>query len=297
MRLVQFVEGEGRRWVGVVSDDGATLNLVRGTDSVYALARAAITSGRSLESLAAERMGDIQVDYGAVIKDRRILVPLDHPDPSRCLVSGADPAGATPTAGEEAGQPAWFYKGDGSVLVAPERPLPRPGYAEGVGEEAELVGLYVIAEDGTPCRVGLALGNGFSDQAMARRDTRYWAASKLRACSFGPELLLGETPEEINGMSRIWRNNQVLWEKAFLGGESPLSRGLAHLEYHHFKYPCHRRPGDVHAHFLGATTLSFDDGIQVKPGDVFEVEAAAFGRPLRNPLAQSGVPVPSVRVL
>jgi hypothetical protein len=30
--------------------------------------------------------------------------------------------------------------------------------------------------------------------------------------------------------------------------------------------------------------LSFADGIRTEPGDVFEIEAPAFGLPLRNPL-------------
>ena len=329
MRLVQFIEGDGKRWVGVVSEDGATLHLVRGTDSIYALARAAIASGRSLAVLAAERQGDIRVDYAAVIADRRVLAPLDHPDPARCLVSGtglthlgsADARdrmhqaeaegeltdsmkmfhwgleGGKPAPGQMGVQPEWFYKGDGSMVVAPERPLPRPGYAEDAGEEPELAGLYVIADDGTPWRLGFALGNEFSDHVMERRNYLNLAHSKLRCCSFGPELLVGETPRDVRGVSRIWRNNRVLWEKPFLSGEDHMSHSIANLEYHHFKYSCHRRPRDVHVHFFGTATLSFSDGVRTQPGDVFEIEAEGFGRPLRNPLVASDRPVPAVREL
>jgi len=40
-------------------------------------------------------------------------------------------------------------------------------------------------------------------------------------------------------------------------------------------------------HFFGTATLSFADGIKPEPGDVFEIEMAEFGAPLRNRLARS----------
>jgi hypothetical protein len=57
------------------------------------------------------------------------------------------------------------------------------------------------------------------------------------------------------------------------------------LEHHHFKYPQFRRPGDVHVHFFGTATLSFADGVRTEPGDVFEIAAAPFVLPVRNPVA------------
>ena len=77
----------------------------------------------------------------------------------------------------------------------------------------------------------------------------------------------------------------MVWEKPFLSGEANMSHSFANLEHHHFKYPLFRQPGDVHVHMFGTATLSFADGIRPEPGDVFEIEAPAFGLPLRNPLA------------
>ena len=48
-----------------------------------------------------------------------------------------------------------------------------------------------------------------------------------------------------------------------------------------------RRPGDIHVHFFGTATLSFTDGVRTQEGDVFEIEAAPFTLPLRNPLARA----------
>ena len=85
------------------------------------------------------------------------------------------------------------------------------------------------------------------------------------------------------------RNGETIWEKPFLSGEGNMSHSFANLEHHHFKYDLFRRPGDVHVHFFGTATLSFADGVQTEVGDVFEIEAAPFTLPLRNPLARSDI--------
>jgi hypothetical protein len=206
--------------------------------------------------------------------------------------------GGKPPAGQEGAQPEWFYKGDGSSVVAPEADIPVPAFAEDAGEEPELAGLYVIGDDGTPWRVGHAIGNEFSDHVTERFNYLWLAHSKLRACSFGPELLVGELPEHLEGMSRIVRDGATLWEKPFLTGEANMAHSLANLEHHHFKYPNFRRPGDVHVHFFGTATLSFADDIRTRDGDRFEISLPAFGRPLRNPLRfETSVPDTRVKAL
>ena len=119
----------------------------------------------------------------------------------------------------------------------------------------------------------------------------YLAHSKLRNASFGPEILVGALPDDIRGTSRIHRAGKPFWEKPFLSGEANMSHTIANLEHHHFKYGLFRQPGDVHVHMFGTATLSFADGIRTEPGDVFEIEAPAFGLPLRNPL-EIAAPVP-----
>ena len=47
-----------------------------------------------------------------------------------------------------------------------DRDFPVPDFAEDFGEEPELTGLYVIADDGQPYRIGFALGNEFSDHVV-----------------------------------------------------------------------------------------------------------------------------------
>jgi hypothetical protein len=332
LRLVQFRTPEGSHRMGVPSEDGRTLAVLRGVERVYDLAWAALGEGRSLEAAVRERLeGAESADYEVAVREGRLLPPLDHPEPSRCHVTGTglthlgsadtrDKMHKSATAAEEAAltdsmrmfrsgleggrpaegavgaQPEWFYKGNGNFVVAPEQPLVSPAFAEDAGEEPELAGLYLIAPDGTPVRLGFALGNEFSDHVTERKNYLLLAHSKLRQSSFGPELRIGAAPADIRGTSRIRRGGEVLWEKPFLTGEANMSHSLANLEHHHFKYAEHRIPGDVHVHYFGTATLSFADGVRTQDGDVFEIEAPGFGRPLRNPLRVAGGGTGPVRV-
>ncbi|MCS3468395.1 hypothetical protein M2401_002122 [Pseudomonas sp. JUb42] len=319
MRLVQFELSNGQRRVGLV--DGDRVHEVLGANSVRELALAAIDAGVSLaRQVDGLGLGEHH-DYAQLLEQLRILPPLDHPDPAHVLVSGTGlthlgsasardkmhqhdgevEAGMTdtmkifkwgieggkPAAGKVGAQPEWFYKGDGSIIVRPGAAFPVPPFAEDAGEEPELSGLYVIGNDGKPYRLGFALGNEFSDHVMERKNYLYLAHSKLRACSFGPELRVGELPQNLAGTSRIVRDGQVLWEKEFLSGEANMCHSLENLEYHHFKYSQFLRPGDVHVHFFGTATLSFADGIRTQVGDRFEISQGEFGQPLTNGIAPS----------
>jgi hypothetical protein len=197
--------------------------------------------------------------------------------------------GGKPASGIGA-QPEWFYKGNGTCVAAPGAPLVSPSFAEDGGEEPEIAGIYIIGDDGTPFRVGFALSNEFSDHVTERVNYLFLAHSKLRPASFGPEILIGDLPQNIEGHSRILRDGKPIFDKPFLSGEENMSHWIANLEHHHFKYDLFRQPGDLHVHMFGTATLSFADGIKTQIGDVFEIEAPQFGLPLRNPLAQSDHP-------
>ena len=187
-----------------------------------------------------------------------------------------------PEKGEIGVQPEWFFKGTGLCVVAPGAILPLPSFALAGAEEPEVVGLYIIDSRGKPRRIGYSLGNEFSDHVTEAQNYLYTGHSKLRACSLGPELLLGELPQDVRGKSRIIRDGNTLWEDDFLSGEANMSHSVANLEHHHFKYEMFCRPGDLHGCFFGAAVLSFAAGIKTAPGDEFEISAPDFGKPLRN---------------
>ena len=192
--------------------------------------------------------------------------PIPPSSPTRCGCSSSASRAASRRKGETGAQPEWFYKGDGSILVAPGGRSGQPGFALDGGEEPEIVGIYLIDDAGAPVRIGFALGNEFSDHVTERQNYLWLAHSKLRPASVGPELLVGDLPADVQGVSRIRRGKEVIWEKPFLSGEQNMAHSIANLEAHHFKYALFRRPGDVHVHFFGTATLSFSDGVQTREG-------------------------------
>jgi hypothetical protein len=192
--------------------------------------------------------------------------------------------------------PEWFYKGDGSSVRAHLEPLDIPSHAEDGGEEAELAGVYIIAPDGSPWRIGIAQGNEFSDHKFEKRNYLNLAGSKLRTSSLGPELVLDAPFADISGEVRLERAGTILWQKQIASGEQNMCHNLTNLEHHHFKFAGHRQPGNVHIHFYGADALSFGESIVLVEGDIAEVRFEGFGRALRNPIHEEVKSKQPVRV-
>ena len=329
MRLIQFVKDSGELQVARVEGE-FLVQEIEGFTSTYELAHEAIRRNQSLPELVDQHLGGKRYAYEEVHAAGRILPPITHPDPTRLWVTGTglthlgsaaardsmhagldDDAGLTdsmkmfnmglrhgkPTRGEVGVQPEWFYKGNGTTVVAPGGDIYSPAFALLDGDEIEICGVYIIGEEGTPYRIGFALGNEFSDHKTEKINYLYLAHSKLRACSYGPELLLGDLPTDVRGTSRILRDGKTIWEEEFLSGEDNMSHSIANLEHHHFKYDLFRHPGDIHCHFFGTATASFSKGIEPEEGDIFEMEANGFGAPLRNTLRIDKAKPPSVKAL
>jgi len=317
MRLVQLKHPVHGRRVALV--DGSRLCLLDGPESIYRFAELAVVNRDPLAQTVSTACSAEWLDYEPVYRgqsDWRLLPAFDHPDePARCLVTGtglthkASAAnrqamhkdkvapvtdsmrmyewglkGGQPAPGKIGVQPEWFYKGCGAILRAHGEPLEVPPFGLDGGEEAEVAGAYFIDPSGTPHRVGLGLGNEFSDHKMEAQNYLCLAHSKLRTCALGPELLINPDFGDARGTVRLWRSGETVWSKPFATGETNMSHTLANLEHHHFKYQAHRRPGDAHIHFFGADVFSFGEGIELADGDVMEIELAGFGLALRNPL-------------
>jgi hypothetical protein len=313
MRLAQIVNPAFGRRVALVED--STLHLLGTHRSIYAFALAAIETGRGLKELIQSDLSDVSLDYDEVYalgSGWKFLPSFDHPEePSRCLVSGtglthlasaanrdAMHAAATitdsmrmyqlgvekgrPRAGETGAAPEWFYKGTGSILRGHGDTLTVPSFAGDGGEEPELASVYVIGPDGAPRRVGLTTGNEFSDHQIEKQNYLYLAHSKLRPCAIGPELVVDPDFTLVTGKVTIERGGSVLWTKEIATGDQQMCHSLANIEYHHFKYDPHRRPGDAHVHFLGAGAFSFGEGITLEEGDEMIISWDGYGRPLRN---------------
>lgn len=332
MLISQIKGSNGEIVVAVRNGPGDIAKAVINGGSVYALAMEAAGSDKSLASvIEAHGLGDA-IDLEKAYAEARFLPPITHPDAAHLHLTGTGLThlgsaatrdsmhkktteaaeetltdsmkmfkmgieGGKPKDGEKGVQPEWFYKGNGHGAAAPGAALVSPSFALDGGEEPEMAGIYVIANDGSPFRIGFALSNEFSDHVTERINYLYLAHSKLRPASFGPEIRIGAAPDDIRGTSRIKRGDKVIFEKPFLSGEANMSHTFANLEYHHFKYGLFRAPGDVHVHMFGTATLSFAEGIKPEAGDVFEIEVAEFGLPLRNPLAVAAEETVAVRQL
>ncbi len=318
MLVSQLIDRDGS--VTVVAREGNEAYNVTGTKTLWELALDAANSGKSLvDTIRDAGLGD-PVDLNGAYARGQVFLPVHHPDPCHMHLTGTGLThlgsaatrdamhakaaqvsdveqtdsmkmfrmgleGGKPPAGEIGVQPEWFYKGNGTLAVAPGAALHSPSFAKDAGEEPEVAGIYIIADDGTPCRIGFALANEFSDHVTERGNYLWLAHSKLRNCSFGPEILMGALPADVRAISRILRDGKTVWEKSFFSGEANMSHTIANLEHHHFKYDLFRQPGDLHVHMFGTATLSFADDFRTQSGDVFELDCETFGLPLRNPLA------------
>ena len=328
MRLVQLVTKGGNNAVAQVVGD--ELQLISKYTSSYELANWAISENKTLEQLVMENLSSEHIDYTEVFESNRLLSPISHPDAAHFWITGTGLThsgsaaarnamhaklekeedlsdslkmfkmgmeGGKPKTGKIGVQPEWFYKGNGTVVAQPNGTLKLPEYALDGGEEPEIAGFYIIGPDGTPYRLGYALGNEYSDHITERINYLYLAHSKLRQCSFGPELLLGDLPKSVNGQVSVKRGDEVLWKKDFLSGQDHMIHSFENLEYHHFKYDLFRNPGDLHCHFYGTATFSFSDGIKMEDGDQFQIESDIFGKPLRNTIKKSTSKFSGVKTL
>src|SRR5690606_5146511 len=218
MRLMQVKTAKGRQ---VVAADRDAYWFVGRYRTVYDIANAAIRGKTTITKVVEAAGNRGEADVAALYRAGRVLPPIDHPDPAHLLVTGTglshlgsaatrdsmhakvtDVAeetltdsmkmfrqgleGGKPKRGEVGVQPEWFYKGDGSFVAAPGKPLVSPAFALDGGEEPEVAGIYVVGKGGQPYRVGFALLNEFSDHVTERQNYLLLAHSKLRPCSFGP---------------------------------------------------------------------------------------------------------------
>ena len=324
-RLIQVRKGNVRR-VALVEEPN--VRLLDNCSSIYQLAQIAIAARLKLSDVARQRARRETLDYDPIYvgcSEWSLQPAIDHPDEaSRCLISGTGLThlgsarerqsmhtaasdnltdsmrmfcwgvkGGRPAEGEIGIAPEWFHKGSGYALRAHGEPLDIPSYAEDGGEEAEIAGVYIVAGDGQPYRIGMAIGNEFSDHAFEKKNYLNLAGSKLRTCALGPELVVDAKFESVLVAAAIERNGNVHWTRTFHTGESEMCHSLRNIEHHHFKFEGHRRPGQVHVHFFGTDCLSYGDGICLQDGDIMQVSAEGYGRPLRNPVrVDKSKPVP-----
>ncbi|NQV99861.1 MAG: GguC protein [Rhodospirillales bacterium] len=288
--LISQIRGDDDR-TEVVVREGTEAYIVNNAGSLYALAMEAADQGAKLVDIISRHGLGAAVDLESAYSENRILAPISHSDTAHLYVTGCGlthPGAVTISdAGQTGVQPDWFFRGNGTTVVGAGTALELPAFANDGSEQPEIAGIYIIDKTATPRRIGFALANGFSDHVLARQSAVCLAHSKLRQTAVGPEIMIGALPRSITGNARILRNGAPIRERAFLAGEDNMSVAIENLEVDHFKHAQFRQPGDVHIHLFGTVTLSFADGVKTTADDIFEIEAAAFGLSLRNPMRRT----------
>ncbi|MDA1162396.1 MAG: GguC family protein [Planctomycetota bacterium] len=246
-----------------------------------------LVSGTGLTHTGGMKSRDQMHKEGSDDDASGVDAPVEGPQTDSARMFAMGLAGGKPAAGQRGAGPEWFYKGNGSVLRGPNDSLLIPDFTEDGGEEPELAGLYIIGEDGQPYRLGFTLGNEWSDHAVERVNYLYLAPSKLRTCAIGPELNTDFAFDSLDLRCSVSRNGETIYDSGpLLSGEENMCHSLANCEDHHFKYPQHRRPGDVHVHFFGTSRLSHTTrDWKYQPGDEIHIEASTFSSPLVNVVA------------
>ena len=229
------------------------LRCLAGVESVYELASACLREGASLSQRAQALATGESLLYDDVYSGQsewRLLSPIDvarragarsrlrnrtdpprqrqrqaghactgrqpatNPSQTACACfSWALPVGVQKQA-RSVQHPNGSTKGTGKSCSLLSEPLTVPAHAEDGGEEAEIAGIYVIANDGTPYRIGMCAGNEFSDHRFERRNYLNLAGSKLRQCSIGPELVVGADFRSVAGEVSIERAGMTTLEEA-----------------------------------------------------------------------------------
>ena len=243
-RLVQIQNGATRA-VALVEEP--RLRLLDGVESIFRTGAGSRGFEQFACWLGSEKVQPanfwITIRFTAAIPNGDLLPPIDHPDrtgalprfrhgpdasrqreksPARCTSARESELtdsmkmfrwgveGGKPAPGKIGVAPEWFYKGCGTILRAHGEPLEVPAFAEDGGEEAEIAGVYFVGEDGTPRRIGMAIGNEFSDHKFEKKNYLNLAGSKLRTCSLGPELVIDPEFQSVPGNVTIERAGQNL---------------------------------------------------------------------------------------
>jgi hypothetical protein len=335
MHLIQFDHPRTGPSLGIVTGQHvhSITDQIPTLRSIYIAFRAARRNGQRLERFLQSQLDRTRqpapLDYLELLAEGKILAPVTEEPGVHVLVSGTGLThlgsvrqrdqmhttvttegpksdsrkmfelgvqGGKPAPGQPGVAPEWFYKGDGRILRGPGQALDIPPFAPDGGEEPEIAGIYIIDDHGIPYRLGFTQGNEWSDHVTENVNYLYLAPSKLRTCAIGPELVTDLSFDDIHGHCRVLRDGQVLYDSGeLLTGERHMCHALANLENHHFKFPQHRQPGDIHVHYFGTSKLSFQHrDWQYQTGDVIEVSFDGLGPPLRNPVQRceaSAIPV------
>ncbi|TFY86700.1 sugar transporter [Pseudomonas kairouanensis] len=263
MSIIFECERDGQRYVSGAPDAGRyTLFAV---PSLYEVLQA--TAGENpLDYLRQQALAPITATD---LSGFELLPCLLPPDPRKGMVCGFglthQSKVATPPEKDE--RPAFFIKGFADSLKRSGDILRMSRGALSACEEAEVVALFLVAENGTANYVGYTFGNDLTDIALAKSKRNYLAYAKLQQSAISHLLYWRPLPELIQGRTSIYREGDLHWEQGFRTGLSCLCYDANDLFDTLWEHPSLRLPGTLIYVYLGADRNSADYGIHLSHGD------------------------------
>lgn len=198
-----------------------------------------------------------------------LLPCLQPPDPRQGVVCGFGLTHKSKVAipPEHDERPSFFIKGFADTLKRSGDVLRMSHGALSACEEAEVVALFLVTENGRPDYLGYTLGNDLTDIALAKSKRNYLAYAKLQPSAISHLLYWQPLPDLIQGRTSIYRAGDLHWEQGFNTGLSCLCYDAGDLFDTLWQHPSLRLPGTLIYLYLGADRNSADAGIHLSHGD------------------------------
>ena len=206
------------------------------------------------------------------------------------LLRGRKPGGKVP----EVELPFWFLKGFAGSARLPGDPVRLGPATRGICEEAELVLVYVVRPNGTPCYVGFTFGNDFTDIVRFRANKAQLAYCKLYDSGVLPQLHLGRPPLKVDGVTTVYRSGKVAWSRQFETGVDRIFFDVEQMLDYMWQHATILVPGSVHYIYVGADKNTTDFGFQIGPDDTVELDFGPWGK-LSNRIIANDAPRPPSR--
>lgn len=267
MSIIFECERDGQRYVTSPSTSGQyTLYPL---NSLYHLLRdtpAGQHPGGPLEYLRARDIQPLTVED---LSGFELLPCLLPPDPRQGMVCGFGLTHQSKVAEQPAQdeRPAFFIKGFANTLKRSGDVLRMSPGALSACEEAEVVALFLVAENGQPDYIGYTFGNDLTDIALAKSRRNYLAYAKLQPSAISHQFFQQPLPQLVQGRTSIYRAGDLHWEQRFSTGLSCLCYQASDLFETLWQHPPLRLPGTLIYLYMGADRNSADAGIQLSHGD------------------------------
>jgi hypothetical protein len=86
MRIIQFISLQGQKKTGIVEE--AKIRLLHTIKTTYELVFYAEENNLEIQQAASRLASDTFEDYQKILDEKRILLPLQHPDPYHTWITG-----------------------------------------------------------------------------------------------------------------------------------------------------------------------------------------------------------------